>query len=70
MNIPLNKMSVSEKLEAISLIWDSLASNPNDIPVPEWQRAELEQRLRRLDSGDTTTTTWDEAEKRFDELGQ
>ena len=70
MNIPLNKMSVSEKLEAISLIWDSLASNLDDIPVPEWQRAELEQRLKRLDSGDTTKATWGEAEKRFDELGQ
>ena len=70
MNIPLNKMSVSEKLEAISLIWDSLSSNPDDIPVPDWQRVELEQRLRRLDSGETTVSTWEEAEKRFDELGQ
>lgn len=70
MNIPLNEMSVSEKLEAISLIWDSLSSNPDAIPVPDWQRVELENRLKRLDAGETTTSTWDEAEKRFDELGK
>ena len=70
MNIPIDQMSVSEKLEAISLIWDSLSSNPNAIPIPDWQRVELEKRLMRLDSGETTTSTWDEAEKRFDELGK
>lgn len=70
MNIPINKMSVSEKLEAISLIWDSLSSNPNAIPIPDWQRVELEKRMIRLESGETTTSTWDEAEKRFDELGK
>ena len=60
MNIPIDQMSVSEKLEAISLIWESLSSNPNAIPIPEWQRVELEKRMMRLDSGETTTSTWDE----------
>lgn len=70
MNIPINEMSVSQKLEAISLIWDSLASDPNSIPVPDWQRDELAKRTERLESGETTISDWDDAEKRFDELGK
>ena len=69
MNIPIDEMSVSEKLQAISLIWDSLSEDPNSIPVPDWQQEELEKRAQRLDSGEATISDWDEAEKRFDELG-
>ena len=69
MNIPIDEMSVSEKLRAISLIWDSLSEDPNSIPVPNWQQEELEERTQRLDSGEATVSDWDEAEKRFDELG-
>jgi putative addiction module component (TIGR02574 family) len=69
MNIPINEMSVSEKLKAISLIWDSLSEDPDSIPAPDWQRAELEKRGQRLDSGETTVSDWDDAEKRFDQLG-
>ena len=70
MNIPIENMSVREKLQAIELIWDSLAANPEDVPSPDWQADELDARQRRLDSGETKISTWDEAEKRFDDLGK
>ena len=69
MNIPVNEMSVSEKLQAISLIWDSLSDDPDSIPAPNWQREELEKRSQRLDSGEAKISDWDDAEKRFDQLG-
>ena len=69
MNIPLNEMSVSEKLQAISLIWDSLLEDPDTIPAPDWQREELEKRAQRLDSGETAVSDWVKAEQRFDQLG-
>lgn len=70
MNIPLDQMSVREKLEAISQIWDSLGETPDQIPVPDWQKEELKRRGERLDSGESTVSDWEEAEKRFDQLGQ
>lgn len=63
-------MSVSEKLEAISLIWDSLGETPDQIPLPDWQRDELNRRVARIDSGESIISDWDDAEKRFDELGK
>ncbi len=70
MNIPVDQMSVTEKLQAISLIWDSLGDTPDQIPVPDWQRDELKRRGELLDSGESTVSDWDEAEKRFDQLGK
>jgi len=69
MNIPVNEMTVSEKLQALSIIWDSLSEDPDSIPAPKWQREELEKRAQRLESGEATVSDWDEAEKRFDQLG-
>ena len=69
MNIPVNEMSVSEKLRAISVIWDSLSEDPDSIPAPSWQQKELEKRAQRLDSGEATVSDWDDAKKRFDQLG-
>ena len=71
MNIPIEKMTVAEKLQAIEQIWDSLVdSNPEAVPSPDWHREELVARGKRLESGETTISTWDEAEKRFDNLGK
>lgn len=62
-------MSVSEKLEAIELIWSSLVQHSDTIPSPDWHAKELAARSNRLKSGETTVSDWEEAEKRFDELG-
>ena len=70
MNIPLNEMSIAQKLDAIAMIWDSLSADPASIPIPDWQRDELAARSQRLDSGQTSVSDWDEAAKRFDQLGQ
>ena len=69
MNIPIDTMSVSEKLAAIELIWSSLTKDPDSIPSPDWHRDELEARANRLESGETTVSDWNDAEKRFDQLG-
>jgi len=70
MNIRIDQMSVNEKLEAISMIWDSLAETPELIPAPDWQRTELQRRGELLDSGESSVSDWDDAEKRFDQLGK
>jgi len=69
-DIPIETMSVSEKIQAIELIWDSLASEPDSVPDQQWQAEELAARAKRLESGETSVSDWDEAEKRFDQLGQ
>ena len=35
----------SERLKLVEEIWDSLAASPDDVPIPEWHREELDRRL-------------------------
>ena len=69
-DIPLETMSVAEKLQAIEVIWSSLCANPADVSPPEWHGKVLEDRRQRLASGDATVSDWSEAKKRLQDLGQ
>lgn len=39
------KLSVAERLELISDVWDSI-DDAAEIPVPQWQKDELDRRLK------------------------
>jgi putative addiction module component (TIGR02574 family) len=38
-------LTVEEKFELISALWDSMAENPQSVPLPGWQLKELERRI-------------------------
>ncbi len=42
---PILDLPVSERLRVLEEIWDSIAVNPDAIPVPESHRTELRRRL-------------------------
>jgi hypothetical protein len=56
LEIPLDRMTVEEKWEALETLWADLSSNPANLPVPEWHQAILEERLREFEAGKTTFT--------------
>ncbi len=56
-------LSVAEKLELISTLWDDVAQNPMLIPVPEWQRAELEKRIESQRTNPEVGQSWDEVKQ-------
>jgi len=39
------RLSANERLQLVEEIWDSLAGEPDSIPVPDWHKAELDRRL-------------------------
>ena len=43
-SIPLDKMSLAEKLEAMEALWVDLSRAPADVPVPQWHRDVLKAR--------------------------
>lgn len=43
-------LPVSERLALASAIWDSLAATPESVPVPDWHRDIVEQRLAEDDA--------------------
>ncbi len=51
-SLPLNKMTITEKLVAMNQIWDDLMRNPDDIPSPEWHNEVLSVRAERVKNGE------------------
>jgi len=43
-------LSVEQRLELIGELWDSIPDSPDELPVPEWHRAELKRRLAAADA--------------------
>lgn len=63
--LPLDKMTVSEKLAAIELLWDDLCRSPKDVPSPEWHKSILAEREKKVLDGKASFSDLNEAKKRI-----
>jgi putative addiction module component (TIGR02574 family) len=59
----LETLPVPERLQLVEDLWDSIARSNAEIPIPQWQKDELDRRktnyLRNPDSG----RTWDQVKQ-------
>ena len=60
-NLPLNEMSVEEKLQAMEAIWVDLSREPDRIESPPRHKDVLEETERRVESGEATFSDWEKA---------
>ena len=63
--IDIDAMEPDERLRLIGDLWDSLSENPDDVNLTPAQRAELDRRLDRLESGKATLVSWEELKARL-----
>ena len=64
--IDLRGMAVTERLKLMETLWDSLCAQPTGgMPMPAWHGEVLEERLRRLATGEDSTAPWKEAKERI-----
>ena len=63
--IPLNRMNLSEKLQALEDIWDDLCHSQESIPSPEWHKDVLQERERTVREGRAKFLTVDEAKRKI-----
>jgi hypothetical protein len=59
--LPLNEMSLPEKLELMEALWSDLSRNSKALESPEWHREILEARERGIASGEARFTDWEQA---------
>ena len=45
----LSQLKKSEKLILVEALWDSIASDPSEVEVPEHHKAIIEERLKTLE---------------------
>jgi putative addiction module component (TIGR02574 family) len=65
--LPLDQMTVAEKLHVIEMVWDDLSRNSSDIPTPAWHEEVLAARQRQVDEGRAKFIPFEEFSQRIRE---
>jgi len=54
----INRLELSEKLLLVEDMWDLIAAGNSGIPMPEWQKKELDRRYQEYKGGKLTLNDW------------
>lgn len=60
-DLPLEKMTLADKLEAMELLWADISRQPAELPSPDWHRDVLDERRRLVAEGKLRFLDWDTA---------
>jgi putative addiction module component (TIGR02574 family) len=59
------KLDVSERIQLVEDVWDSVAAVPDAIPLTDKQKKELDQRLSAYHKNPSAGSPWKEVKKRI-----
>ena len=54
----ISRLELSEKLLLVEDIWDAIAADNSEIPLPEWQNQELKKRYEEYKEGKLELHDW------------
>lgn len=56
--VEIDKLGLSEKLLLVEDVWDSIAASNAELPMPEWQKIELDKRYQEFKEGKLELHDW------------
>ena len=59
-------LPINRRLELMEALWDSLSATPELVPVPDWHREVLEQRLAEDDTDPSPGEDWSQVRRRIE----
>jgi hypothetical protein len=59
--LPLNEMSLSEKLRVMEALWEDLSRNSDALDSPAWHETVLQDREKKIAAGEARFTDWEQA---------
>jgi putative addiction module component (TIGR02574 family) len=59
----IDTLSVAEKIQLVEDLWDSVAISNAKIPVPAWQKQELDRRKQNFLSNPNSGMSWKEVKR-------
>lgn len=60
----LEKLPIAERIQLVEDLWDSIAETQGkDLPIPEWQKAELERRRQEYMRNPESAKPWSEVKR-------
>jgi hypothetical protein len=61
--VPLNLMTLPEKLQLMEALWDDLTRRPEALESPAWHREVLQECRRKADTGEEQFNDWETAKE-------
>ncbi len=60
-DLPLDNMTLADKLEAMEVLWADISRRPTELPSPDWHKDVLDERRRLVAKGNLKFLDWDTA---------
>ena len=54
-----DQLTVEEQIEYVQLLWERIAATPSQVPVPDWHREVLDERLKDYEANPDAGESWD-----------
>jgi putative addiction module component (TIGR02574 family) len=64
-DLPVDDLSLNEKLQLMERLWQSLSRNPGEIVSPEWHADILADREKAVQEGRSNFVDWEDAKQRL-----
>jgi len=61
----LSQLNKNEKLQLVEALWDSIATDPKNVEVPEHHRAIIESRLQTLEEDKEDGSDWKKIKQKY-----
>ena len=56
-------LSIDDKIDYVQSLWDRIAARPEDVPVPDWHREVIYERLAAHRANAEQGKEWEEVER-------
>jgi len=58
-------LSVDEQIEYVQSLWNRIAASPEQVPIPEWHREILDERVKDYEANPNAGESWDVVRERL-----
>jgi putative addiction module component (TIGR02574 family) len=63
-----DELTPDEKLDYLQALWERMSARPEDVPVPDWQRKLVRERLAAHERGEGETVPWNTVRREAEDL--
>ncbi len=61
----IRQMPLPEKLALLEAVWSELASEPDQVEIPQWHKDILDDRMRAVENGTAELIDWEAAKEQI-----
>ena len=54
-----DELSIEEQIDYVQSLWERIAATPDQVPVPDWHREVLNERVKDVEANPDAGESWD-----------